>query len=110
MEFASIMKYARSLRFEERPDYNYIKRLFDSIFYRAGYGDVGYDWKNLNKPRQQRELKMSEKMFLKDEMRTRRKEDQHGEEAYESEEEEESGDDDELSEGDGEEEEGEAHS
>lgn len=34
-EFRSYFEYCRSLRFEDRPDYAYLKRLFKELFYRA---------------------------------------------------------------------------
>lgn len=35
-EFASYFHYCRSLRFEDKPDYAYLKRLFRDIFIREG--------------------------------------------------------------------------
>eukprot|EP00985_Skeletonema_marinoi_P029455 scaffold27929_cov124-Skeletonema_marinoi.AAC.1 len=36
-EFRSYFEYCRSLRFEDRPDYAYLKRLFKELFYRKGF-------------------------------------------------------------------------
>eukprot|EP01084_Bolivina_argentea_P293492 504782_1 len=50
-EFRSYFEYCRSLRFEDRPDYAYLKRLFKELFYRKGYQyDNLFDWtlRNLN--------------------------------------------------------------
>jgi len=48
-EFRSYFEYCRSLRFEDRPDYSYIKRLFKELFYRKGFQyDNLYDWTVLN--------------------------------------------------------------
>mmetsp|Transcript_23075 Transcript_23075/g.72344 ORF Transcript_23075/g.72344 Transcript_23075/m.72344 type:complete len:432 (-) Transcript_23075:534-1829(-) len=48
-EFRSYFEYCRSLRFEDRPDYAYLKRLFKELFYRKGFQyDNLYDWTVLN--------------------------------------------------------------
>ncbi|KAL0724027.1 hypothetical protein Bca4012_038626 [Brassica carinata] len=47
-EFTSYFLYVRSLRFEDKPDYSYLKRLFRDLFIREGYQfDYVYDWKIL---------------------------------------------------------------
>ncbi|XP_076922149.1 casein kinase 1-like protein 10 isoform X2 [Bidens hawaiensis] len=44
-EFMSYIHYCRSLRFEDEPDYSYLKRLFRDLFIREGYQfDYVYDW------------------------------------------------------------------
>ncbi|RZS11711.1 hypothetical protein BHM03_00043077 [Ensete ventricosum] len=44
-EFASYFHYCRSLRFEDRPDYGYLKRLFRDLFIREGFQfDYVFDW------------------------------------------------------------------
>jgi casein kinase 1/casein kinase I family protein HRR25 len=44
-EFRSYFEYCRSLRFEDRPDYAYLKRLFKELFYRKGFQyDNMFDW------------------------------------------------------------------
>ncbi|VFQ59719.1 unnamed protein product [Cuscuta campestris] len=44
-EFISYFHYCRSLRFEDRPDYSYLKRLFRDLFIREGYQfDYVFDW------------------------------------------------------------------
>lgn len=35
-EFASYFHYCRSLRFEDKPDYAYLKRIFRDLFIREG--------------------------------------------------------------------------
>jgi casein kinase 1 len=43
--FATYMTYCRSLRFEDKPDYNYLKRLFRELFVREGFEmDFAFDW------------------------------------------------------------------
>ncbi|KAM0944967.1 putative protein kinase CK1-CK1 family [Dioscorea sansibarensis] len=44
-EFISYFHYCRSLRFEDKPDYSYLKRLFRDLFIREGYQfDYVFDW------------------------------------------------------------------
>ncbi|KAM1361300.1 hypothetical protein COP2_027119 [Malus domestica] len=44
-EFAAYLNYCRSLRFDEKPDYAYLRKLFRRLFYRKGYRrDLKYDW------------------------------------------------------------------
>lgn len=45
VEFASYFHYCRSLTFDQRPDYGYLKRLFRELFTSKGYAaDYLYDW------------------------------------------------------------------
>ncbi|KAI3789812.1 hypothetical protein L2E82_02616 [Cichorium intybus] len=44
-EFASYFHYCRSLRFDDKPDYPYLKRLFRELFIREGFQfDYIFDW------------------------------------------------------------------
>ncbi|KAF8093562.1 hypothetical protein N665_0383s0187 [Sinapis alba] len=44
-EFASYFHYCRSLRFDDKPDYAYLKRLFRNLFIREGFQfDFVFDW------------------------------------------------------------------
>lgn len=39
------MNYCRSLKFEEKPDIGYLRKLFKDLFYRMGYEyDFVFDW------------------------------------------------------------------
>ncbi|KAG8370441.1 hypothetical protein BUALT_Bualt14G0117300 [Buddleja alternifolia] len=50
-EFISYFHYCRSLRFEDKPDYSYLKRLFRDLFIREGYHfDYVFDWTILKYP------------------------------------------------------------
>lgn len=50
-EFVSYFHYCRSLRFEDKPDYSYLKRLFRDLFIREGYQfDYVFDWTVLKYP------------------------------------------------------------
>jgi hypothetical protein len=47
-EFRSYFEHVRSLRFEDRPDYDYLKRLFRELFFRKGFSyDNMFDWEIL---------------------------------------------------------------
>ena len=44
-EFTIYMNYCRSLKFEEKPDIGYLRKLFKDLFYRMGYEyDFVFDW------------------------------------------------------------------
>ncbi|CAA6672813.1 unnamed protein product [Spirodela intermedia] len=45
MEFTTYFHYCRNLRFEDKPDYPYLKRLFRDLFIREGFQfDYVFDW------------------------------------------------------------------
>lgn len=44
-EFVTFLTYARNLRFEDKPDYSYLKTLLKDLFIKSGYElDWQYDW------------------------------------------------------------------
>lgn len=44
-ELSAYMNYIRSLRFEDKPDYGYLKRIFRELFIREGFHiDYVFDW------------------------------------------------------------------
>jgi serine/threonine protein kinase len=44
-EFATYLNYCRTLRFDDKPDYAFLRRLFRELFYRKGYQqDFIFDW------------------------------------------------------------------
>ena len=48
-EYASYLAYCKSLRFEDRPDYGYLKKIFKELFARECYElDYVFDWTLLN--------------------------------------------------------------
>uniref|UniRef100_A0A2P2M904 non-specific serine/threonine protein kinase n=2 Tax=Rhizophora mucronata TaxID=61149 RepID=A0A2P2M904_RHIMU len=50
-EFVTYFHYCRMLRFEDKPDYSYLKRLFRDLFIREGYQfDYVFDWTVLKYP------------------------------------------------------------
>jgi len=45
IEFFTYLTYCRNLRFDERPDYDYLKNLFKDLFQKSGFEfDYIYDW------------------------------------------------------------------
>ena len=47
--FAEYLNYCRNLRFEDKPDYTYLKRQLRELFFREGFQlDYVYDWNILN--------------------------------------------------------------
>ncbi|CEP01186.1 Casein kinase I [Plasmodiophora brassicae] len=48
-EFSTYMNYCRTLRFDDKPDYAYLRRLFRDLFFRQQYEvDYVFDWTLLN--------------------------------------------------------------
>lgn len=44
-EFNLYLQYCRNLKFEERPDYNYMRKIFKDLMYKRGHDyDYQYDW------------------------------------------------------------------
>ncbi|KAK9766051.1 serine/threonine protein kinase, variant 2 [Basidiobolus ranarum] len=44
-EFAIYLNYTRSLRFDDKPDYSYLRKIFSDLFVREGYQyDYIFDW------------------------------------------------------------------
>jgi hypothetical protein len=44
-EFSLYLNYCRNLKFEEKPDYGYLRKLFKDLFNRSGFeNDYNYDW------------------------------------------------------------------
>ncbi|XP_025837153.1 casein kinase I isoform X2 [Agrilus planipennis] len=48
VEFPTFLNFCRQLRFEERPDYSYLRQLFRTLFHRQGFTyDYVFDWNML---------------------------------------------------------------
>src|SRR5947207_4319186 len=44
-EFAIYLNYTRSLRFDDKPDYSYLRKIFRDLFVRVGFQyDYVFDW------------------------------------------------------------------
>lgn len=47
-EFGTYLNYCRSLRFDDKPDYSYLRQLFRNLFHRQGFTyDYVFDWNML---------------------------------------------------------------
>ncbi|CAD8181451.1 unnamed protein product [Paramecium octaurelia] len=45
IEFSTYLNYCRSLRFEDKPDYSFLRKMFKELFQKHGYDwDYQYDW------------------------------------------------------------------
>jgi casein kinase 1 len=45
IEFSTYLNYCRTLKFEDKPDYSYLRKMFKELFIREGYElDYMYDW------------------------------------------------------------------
>ena len=64
-EFRSYFEHVRSLRFDDRPDYDYLKRLFRELFFRKGFSyDNMFDWEILALHSQPRSIKSNNENAL----------------------------------------------
>jgi len=54
-EFRLYFEHTRSLKFDDRPDYDYLKRLFRELFFRKGFSyDNMFDWEIMALPKERR--------------------------------------------------------
>ena len=57
-EFVIYFQYCRGLQFEDKPDYNYIRSLFKTVFDKFNYEyDFQYDWNLIFKNKEDEENK-----------------------------------------------------
>ena len=60
-EFRSYFDHVRSLRFDEKPDYDYLRRIFRELYHRKGFrADNIYDWDLLSLPEEERRKMLPE--------------------------------------------------
>ena len=44
-EFATYLNFCRALKFDDKPDYAYLRQLFRNLFHKMGYTyDYVFDW------------------------------------------------------------------
>ncbi|PLW12453.1 hypothetical protein PCANC_20355 [Puccinia coronata f. sp. avenae] len=66
-EFAIYLNYSRSLRFDDKPDYPYLRKLFRDLFVREGYGyDYVFDWSLATRNGDESSVPTREQMASKD--------------------------------------------
>ncbi|KAL0204987.1 hypothetical protein P9112_000294 [Eukaryota sp. TZLM1-RC] len=59
-EFCTYLNYTRALRFDDKPDYAYLRKLFRDLFHREGFQyDYVYDWTQLSRDDVDRRSKSS---------------------------------------------------
>jgi len=69
-EFETFLNYCRNLRFEDEPDYDYLRGLFSNLFKNSGYKlDYQYDWnensQEIVKPRHIKQKSFGQDFLLK---------------------------------------------
>lgn len=53
-EFVTFLSYCRNLKFEDKPDYNYLRTILKDLFVKSGYEmDYQYDWNILAKKKKE---------------------------------------------------------
>ena len=56
VEFGTYLAYCRNLRFDEKPDYTYLRKLLKDLFVRSGYElDYVYDWNLIAEEKKKKE-------------------------------------------------------
>lgn len=56
-EFENYLNYCKNLKFEDKPDYAYLRKLFTSVFAKNGFElDFAYDWIVLKQQMKQKKL------------------------------------------------------
>jgi len=62
-EFVTYLNYCRSLRFEDRPDYAYLRRMLKDLFFRENLQfDFVFDWTILNYKKEEKEKRPEEEV------------------------------------------------
>ncbi|POV95188.1 hypothetical protein PSHT_15795 [Puccinia striiformis] len=66
-EFSIYLNYSRSLRFDDKPDYGYLRKLFRDLFVREGYTyDYVFDWSLQTRNGDESSVPTREQMAAKD--------------------------------------------
>jgi serine/threonine protein kinase len=56
-EFVTFLSYSRNLKFEDKPDYGYLRNLLKDLFVKSGYEwDYQYDWNILARKKKEEKL------------------------------------------------------
>ena len=66
-EFGTYLNYCRSLKFADKPDYSYLRKMFKDLFFREGYADDhNFDWTLKNSGQAQAQAQQSEGVLVGD--------------------------------------------
>jgi len=61
-EFVTYLSYCRNLKFDDKPDYNYLKNLFKDLFTKSGFeNDYQYDWNVLARKKKDEKKDINDK-------------------------------------------------
>eukprot|EP00730_Choanoeca_flexa_P019869 TRINITY_DN9718_c0_g1_i3.p2 TRINITY_DN9718_c0_g1~~TRINITY_DN9718_c0_g1_i3.p2 ORF type:complete len:135 (+),score=33.03 TRINITY_DN9718_c0_g1_i3:238-642(+) len=64
-EFATYLNFCRSLRFDDKPNYSYLRQLFRNLFHREGYVyDYVFDWTVQIKVGERREASVASQRLI----------------------------------------------
>ena len=64
--YLTLKSYCRNLRFDEKPDYTYLRKLLKDLFIKSDYKlDYIYDWNIINEEKKQKEKEDEESKLLK---------------------------------------------
>ena len=63
-EFSAYLNYCRSLKFDDKPDYSYLRKMFKDLFFREGYAnDHKFDWTLKNSAKAEQAAAKNPKKF-----------------------------------------------
>ena len=66
-EFGTYLNYCRSLKFADKPDYSYLRKMFKDLFFREGFADDhNFDWTLKNSGQAQAQAQQSEGVLVGD--------------------------------------------
>lgn len=67
LEFANYLNYCRNLKFEEKPDYEFLRKGFRELIKKEGWNNEAFDWEKGKKKESNENAKIAESKGNKDE-------------------------------------------